>query len=76
MFTSYVSGDGAQAQAQGYLKNAGQKDSEAEVIQGSYSYTAPDGKFSSFQYTDWSKNHNHKLQPPYKDNSIHILNIF
>lgn len=39
-----MSGDGAQAQAQGYLKNAGQKDSEAEVIQGSYSYTAPDGK--------------------------------
>ncbi|KAH1014271.1 hypothetical protein HUJ04_003132 [Dendroctonus ponderosae] len=40
---SYVSGDGSQAQAQGYLKNAGQKDTEAEVIQGSYSYTAPDG---------------------------------
>lgn len=40
---SYVSGDGAQAQAQGYLKNAGNKDTEAEVLQGSYSYTAPDG---------------------------------
>ncbi|XP_030747948.1 endocuticle structural glycoprotein SgAbd-2-like [Sitophilus oryzae] len=40
---SYVSGDGSQAQAQGYLKNQGQKDAEAEVIQGSYSYTAPDG---------------------------------
>ncbi|XP_060517304.1 endocuticle structural glycoprotein SgAbd-2-like [Cylas formicarius] len=40
---NYVSGDGTQAQAQGYLKNAGQKDAEAEVIQGSYSYTAPDG---------------------------------
>ncbi|KAL1491079.1 hypothetical protein ABEB36_011732 [Hypothenemus hampei] len=40
---SYVSGDGSQAQAKGYLKNAGQKDREAEVIQGSYSYTAPDG---------------------------------
>ncbi|XP_076270266.1 endocuticle structural glycoprotein SgAbd-2-like [Rhynchophorus ferrugineus] len=40
---SYVSGDGSQAQAQGYLKNPGQKDAEAEVIQGSYSYTAPDG---------------------------------
>lgn len=44
LYFSYVSGDGAQAQAQGYLKNAGQKDTEAEVIQGSYSYTAPDGK--------------------------------
>ncbi|XP_066146903.1 endocuticle structural glycoprotein SgAbd-2-like [Euwallacea fornicatus] len=40
---SYVSGDGSQAQVQGYLKNAGQKDTEAEVMQGSYSYTSPDG---------------------------------
>ncbi|KAJ8970216.1 hypothetical protein NQ317_007411 [Molorchus minor] len=40
---SYITGDGQQAQAQGYLKNAGNKDTEAEVIQGSYSYTAPDG---------------------------------
>lgn len=40
---SYATGDGQQAAAQGYLKNAGVKDQEAEVIQGSYSYTAPDG---------------------------------
>ncbi|CAH0558095.1 unnamed protein product [Brassicogethes aeneus] len=40
---SYSTGDGQQAQAQGYLKNAGNKETEAEVIQGSYSYTAPDG---------------------------------
>nr|XP_022906571.1 endocuticle structural glycoprotein SgAbd-2-like [Onthophagus taurus] len=40
---SYQTGDGQSAQAQGYLKNAGVKDSEAEVSQGSYSYTAPDG---------------------------------
>ncbi|XP_018574122.1 endocuticle structural glycoprotein SgAbd-2-like [Anoplophora glabripennis] len=40
---SYTTGDGQQAQAQGYLKNAGNKDTEAEVIQGSYSYTASDG---------------------------------
>lgn len=40
---SYSTGDGQQAQAQGYLKNAGNKEAEAEVIQGSYSYTAPDG---------------------------------
>lgn len=38
-----MTGDGQQAQAQGYLKNAGSKDAEAETIQGSYSYTAPDG---------------------------------
>ncbi|KRT83768.1 Insect cuticle protein, partial [Oryctes borbonicus] len=40
---SYQTGDGQQAQAQGYLKNAGVKDAEAEVAQGSFSYTAPDG---------------------------------
>lgn len=46
----YVSGDGQQAQAQGYLKNAGNKDQEAEVIQGSYSYTAPDGTPITISY--------------------------
>ncbi|XP_050309397.1 endocuticle structural glycoprotein SgAbd-2-like isoform X1 [Anthonomus grandis grandis] len=40
---SYVSGDGTQAQAQGYIKKVGPKNTEAEVISGSYSYTAPDG---------------------------------
>ncbi|CAH1104633.1 unnamed protein product, partial [Psylliodes chrysocephalus] len=40
---SYSTGDGQQVQAQGYLKNAGNKGTEAEVIQGSYSYTSPDG---------------------------------
>lgn len=50
IFYSYVSGDGQQAQAQGYLKNAGYKDQEAEVIQGSYSYTAPDGSPISVSY--------------------------
>ncbi|KAJ3654475.1 hypothetical protein Zmor_013662 [Zophobas morio] len=47
---SYATGDGQQAQAQGYLKNAGVKDQEAEVIQGSYSYTAPDGTPISITY--------------------------
>lgn len=45
-----MSGDGTQAQAQGYLKNAGVKDQEAETIQGSYSYTAPDGTPISVTY--------------------------
>lgn len=40
---SYSTGDGQEAQAQGFLKNPGNKETEAEVIQGSYSYTAPDG---------------------------------
>lgn len=47
---SYVTGDGQQAQAQGYLKNAGAKDAEAETVQGSYSYTAPDGTPISVTY--------------------------
>lgn len=45
-----MSGDGQQQQAEGYLKNAGVKDQEAEVIQGSYSYTAPDGTPISVSY--------------------------
>lgn len=45
-----MSGDGQQAQAQGYLKNAGYKDQEAEVIQGSYSYTSPEGAPISVSY--------------------------
>lgn len=40
---NYLSGDGSQQQARGYLKNLGQKDLEAQVVQGSYSYTSPDG---------------------------------
>ncbi|GAB0093173.1 endocuticle structural glycoprotein SgAbd-2 [Sergentomyia squamirostris] len=40
---SYTTGDGQGAQAQGFLKNAGNKDLEAQVVSGSYSYTAPDG---------------------------------
>lgn len=40
---SYTSGDGTQQQAQGYLKNAGNKDLEAQVVQGSYSYISPEG---------------------------------
>lgn len=40
---SYTSGDGSQQQARGFVKNLGQKDLEAQVVQGSYSYTSPDG---------------------------------
>ena len=40
---SYVTGDGQQVQAQGYLKNLGLKEAEGAAAQGSYSYTAPDG---------------------------------
>lgn len=40
---SYTSADGSQQQATGYVKNLGQKDLEAQVVQGSYSYISPDG---------------------------------
>ncbi|BET00890.1 Cuticular protein [Nesidiocoris tenuis] len=40
---SYETGNGIVASEQGYLKNPGQKDLEAQTAQGSYSYTAPDG---------------------------------
>ncbi|XP_034824280.1 endocuticle structural glycoprotein SgAbd-2-like [Maniola hyperantus] len=40
---SYETGNGINAQEQGYLKNAGIKDAEAQVAQGSYSYTSPEG---------------------------------
>lgn len=40
---SYETGNGIAAQEQGYLKNAGHKDQEAQVAQGSFSYTSPEG---------------------------------
>lgn len=38
------------SQEQGYLKNAGIKDAEAQVAQGSYSYTSPEGVPISVTY--------------------------
>ena len=40
---SYETGNGIVAEEQGYLKNAGNPETEAQVAQGSYSYTGPDG---------------------------------
>nr|CAD7423102.1 unnamed protein product [Timema monikensis] len=48
---SYQTGNGISAQEQGYLKNSGIKDQEAETVQGSYSYTAPDGTPITVTYT-------------------------
>lgn len=42
-FFSYETGNGIAAQEQGYLKNAGPNNEEAEVAQGSFSYTSPEG---------------------------------
>ncbi|XP_063920057.1 pupal cuticle protein 20-like [Zophobas morio] len=47
---AYETGDGIQAQEEGYLKNAGSQD-EAQTAQGSFSYTAPDGQQIAVSYT-------------------------
>ncbi|XP_013141188.1 PREDICTED: endocuticle structural glycoprotein SgAbd-2-like [Papilio polytes] len=47
---SYETGNGIAAQEQGYLKNAGVKDAEAQVAQGSFSYTSPEGIPISVSY--------------------------
>ncbi|KAJ8942547.1 hypothetical protein NQ318_021949 [Aromia moschata] len=41
--SSYETGNGISANEQGVLKNAGNKDAEAEEVQGGFQYTAPDG---------------------------------
>ncbi|CAH2107385.1 unnamed protein product [Euphydryas editha] len=47
---SYETGNGIVAQEQGYLKNPGIKDAEAQVAQGSFSYTSPEGVPISLTY--------------------------
>ncbi|XP_019870431.1 larval cuticle protein LCP-17-like [Aethina tumida] len=47
--TAYATGNGISAQEQGVLKNAGSQD-EAEEVQGSSQYTAPDGSQIAIQY--------------------------
>lgn len=49
-FHSYETGNGIAAQEQGYLKNAGVKDAEAQVAQGSFTYTSPEGIPISVSY--------------------------
>jgi hypothetical protein len=48
---SYETGNGIVVQEQGYLKNPGQKDLEAQVATGSFSYTGPDGVLYTVTYT-------------------------
>lgn len=48
--SSFETGNGIVADEQGYLKNPGNKDGEAEEVQGSFQYTAPDGTPISIQY--------------------------
>ncbi|CAB3364636.1 Hypothetical predicted protein [Cloeon dipterum] len=46
---SYSTSNGIQSQEQGYLKNPGTQ-AEAQVAQGSYSYTGPDGIVYTVNY--------------------------
>lgn len=47
---SYETGNGIVAQEEGYLKNAGNPEAEAQEVQGSYQYTADDGTPISVTY--------------------------
>ncbi|KAK6621290.1 hypothetical protein RUM43_011596 [Polyplax serrata] len=50
---NYQTGDGISAQANSQVKNIGGRDAEnsvAQIIQGSYSYTAPDGQVITVNY--------------------------
>ncbi|GFG37115.1 hypothetical protein Cfor_05777 [Coptotermes formosanus] len=48
---SYQTADGTTAQESGYLKNPGSRDLEAQSVQGSYSYTSPEGTPITVTYT-------------------------
>ncbi|XP_028129647.1 endocuticle structural glycoprotein SgAbd-2-like [Diabrotica virgifera virgifera] len=41
--SSYKTGNGITVEEEGFLKNAGNKDTESEQVQGAFQYTAPDG---------------------------------
>jgi hypothetical protein len=46
---SYSTANGIKADESGYVKHLGQQ--KANVVQGSYSYTSPEGKPISVRYT-------------------------
>lgn len=48
--TTWESGNGISMEQHGTLKNAGNKELEAEEVVGSYAYTAPDGTPISLRY--------------------------
>ncbi|XP_037818256.1 endocuticle structural glycoprotein SgAbd-2-like [Lucilia sericata] len=47
---NYETSNGIRADEAGYLKNAGNPQLEAQVMQGSYSYTGPDGVVYTITY--------------------------
>ncbi|XP_064544194.1 endocuticle structural glycoprotein SgAbd-2 [Drosophila montana] len=46
----YETGNGIQAEEMGYLKNAGVEGAEAQVAEGSFSYSSPEGQSISLTY--------------------------
>ncbi|XP_019867091.1 endocuticle structural glycoprotein ABD-4 [Aethina tumida] len=47
---SYETGNGIAADEQGFLKNAGQPEQEAQVAQGQFQYTSPEGQVIHLTY--------------------------
>lgn len=47
---SYETGNSITAEEQGFLKNAGQPEQEAQVAQGQYKYTSPEGQVIELSY--------------------------
>jgi hypothetical protein len=47
---SFETGNGIIAEESGFLKNAGNPETEAQVVQGSSSYTSPEGQQISLTY--------------------------
>lgn len=72
--SSYQTGNGISAQEQGILKNAGNKDAEAEEVQGGFQYTAPDGTpvqvSFNFRFTSLKVYRNKKIV------SVHVQDDF
>lgn len=48
-FHSYETGNGIAAEEQGFLKNAGDPEKEAQVAQGQYQYTDLEGNVSVYK---------------------------
>lgn len=51
---SYETGNGISAEEQGYVKNQGIPEQEAQTAQGQYKYTAPDGQVNFIKATFWT----------------------
>ncbi|XP_017781203.1 PREDICTED: endocuticle structural glycoprotein ABD-4-like [Nicrophorus vespilloides] len=47
---NYETGNGIAAEEQGFLKNAGQPELEAQVAQGQFHYTSPEGQLIQLSY--------------------------